>query len=443
VDWQDIYQSRICGADEAVRLIKSGDRVVMAHAVGEPPALVEAMVNNAEAYRGVEICHMISVGSGAYSDVKYKDNFTFNAMFTSANTRKSIAEGHGQFTPVFFHEIPGYFRKGILPIDVFLLQVTPPDKHGYCCVGVSSDYTIQGAKSATIVLAQINDRLPVVYGDTFLHVSEIDRFVVRSEPPAEAPPAAVNDAARKISEFCVDLIEDESTLQIGIGAIPEAITAGLIRKRDLGIHSELVTDTLVDLYEAGVVTNRKKSLDNGKMVSTFLMGTKKLYDFAERNPAVLLRTVDYVNNPMIVAQCNRMVSINSGIEVDFMGQVVSDSIGVRQFSGVGGQVDFIRGTSMSLDGLGKSIIALPSAATLRDGAFVSKITPYIAHGAAVTTSRNDVDIIVTEYGVARLKGKTLRQRARSLIAIAHPDFRDGLAAEFEERFGVSYRPGAG
>lgn len=438
MNWQAVYNSRKCSAKEAVQLIKSGDRVVLAHCIAEPQALVKAMVDNAEAYRNVEICNMLSFGSGKYCDKDLKDNFQYNAIFASSNSRQSITVGNGDYTPVFFHELPGYFRKKIIPIDVFMVQVSPPDRNGFCCTGFSSDFTMQGIRSAKLVLAQVNDQIPVTYGDTHIHVSKIDRFVEESEPLIEIPLAKTNDVAIKISEYCVGLIEDGSTLQIGIGAIPDEIVRGLIGKKDLGIHSELITDALLDLYESGAITNEAKSQDRGKIVLTFLFGTKRLYDFVANNPAIEFRTVDYTNHPSIIAQCSKMVSINAGLEVDFMGQVVSDSIGTNQYSGVGGQVDFVRGTSMSLDGKGKSIIVMPSTARKKDGTLISKIKPYITHGAAVTTSRNDVDTIITEYGIAKLKGKTLKQRARDLINIANPIFKEELISEFERRFNVGF-----
>ena len=438
MSWKQIYESRKCTAQEAVQSIKSGDRVVFAHAVAEPTALVEAMVANAAAYKNVEVCHMVTLGKGAYSHVEYKDNFTFNAWFSSPTTRGSIAEGHGEFTPVFFHEVPSYIRRGIFETDVFLVMVSPPDKNGYCCIGVSADYSVQGVKSAKIVLAEVNDQVPVVFGDAFIHVSEIDKFVETSRPLAEIPLPKIGEIEKAIGGNCADLIEDGATLQLGIGAIPDAVLHSLKDKKDLGIHSEMISDGVVDLYEAGVVNCSKKVLNKGKMIVTFLMGTKRLYDFAAYNPAVELRTVDYVNHPTVIAQNNNLVCINACLAVDFMGQVVADSIGTRQFSGVGGQVDFVRGASMSLDGLGKAVIAMPSVAKKKDGSMISKITAYIEHGAAVTTSRNDVDYIVTEYGIAEMKGKTLKQRARNLIAVAHPDFRDGLKEEFEKRFNAKF-----
>ena len=430
MNWKKIYEERKTTAKEAVSLIKSGDKVVLAHAMAEPPVLVDALIDNAQAYKNVQISHMVTLGKGTYSKPEYKENFTFNGWFSSPSTRDSIAQGHGEFTPVFFHEVPEYIRKGIFEIDVFMIMVSPPDNHGYCCVGVSADYTMQGAKSAKLVIAEVNDQVPVVYGDTFIHVSEIDKFVETSHPLPELGLPKIGEIEEAIGKNCASLIEDGSTLQLGIGAIPDAVLHSLKDKKDLGIHSEMISDGVVELFEAGVINCSKKSLDKGKMIVTFLMGTKRLYDFAEKNPMLEMRTVDYVNHPCVVAECSNMVSINACIAVDFMGQVVSDSIGIRQFSGVGGQVDFVRGVAMSKDGRGKAIIAMPSVAKKKDGSLISKITPYIDQGAAVTTSRNDVDYLVTEYGIAQLKGKSLKERARALINIAHPDFRDELKVRF-------------
>ncbi|WP_027398164.1 acetyl-CoA hydrolase/transferase family protein [Anaerovorax odorimutans] len=438
MDWKKIYSDRKCTAEEAVKSIKSGDRVAFAHAVAEPPVLVDAMVANAAAYKNVEVCHMVTLGKGEYSHAEYKDNFRFNGWFTSPSTRKSIEEGHGDFTPVFFHEVPSYIRNGTFAIDVFMVMVSPPDEHGYCCVGVSSDYTMQAIKSAKIVLAEVNDQVPVVYGETFAHVSEFDKIVETSHPLPEIGLPKIGEVELAIGKNCASLIEDGSTLQLGIGAIPDAVLQSLKDKKDLGIHSEMISDGVVDLYEAGVINCSKKGIDNGKMTVTFLMGTKRLYDFAANNPIVEMRTVDYVNHPCVVAQSTKLVCINGCLSVDFMGQVVSDSIGTRQFSGVGGQVDFCRGAAMSLDGKGKNILAMPSVAKKKDGTKISKIVPFLDHGAAVTTSRHDVHYIVTEYGIALLKGKTLKERARALIAIAHPDFREELKVEFEKRFNAKF-----
>lgn len=438
MSWKEDYQKKLCTAEEAVKHIKSGDRVVFAHAVAEPPVLVEAMVKNAAAYKNVEVCHMVTLGKGEYSKPEYKKNFTYNGWFVSPPVRACIEQGHGEFTPVFFHEVPSYIRKGYFAMDVTMVMVSPPDHNGYCCVGVSADYTMQAIESAKLVIAQVNDQVPVVFGDAFVHISKLDYIVEANHPIVELGLPKIGEVELAIGKNCAQLIDDGATLQLGIGAIPDAVLQSLKDKKDLGIHSEMISDGVVDLFEAGAITNEKKSLNKGKMVVTFLMGSRRLYDFADKNPAVELRTVDYVNNPVVVAQNSDLVCINACLEVDFMGQVVSDSIGTRQFSGVGGQVDFVRGAGMSLDGKGKAIIAMPSAAVKKDGSKISKIVPYIGHGAAVTTSRNDVDYVVTEYGIAPLKGKTLKERARNLINIAHPDFRDSLRTEFEKRFNAAF-----
>lgn len=429
MSWKDLYQSKLTTAEDAVKHIKSGDRVVFGHAVGEPPVLVDAMVANYAQYENVEIVHMVAMGKGEYTKPEMAPHFRHNAIFVGACTREAIVEGRGDFTPVFFHEVPKFYRDGYLPVDVALVQVSRPDKNGYCSLGVSVDYTKQAIESAKVVIAEANDQMPRTFGDSWIHVSELDHIVETSHPLVELKPPKIGDVEKAIGEHCASLVEDGSTLQLGIGAIPDAVLLFLKNKKDLGIHSEMFSDGVVELYEAGVINNSKKSIHKGKMVVTFLMGTKRLYDFADLNPAIEMYPVDYVNHPIIVAKNYKMVSINSCIQVDFMGQVVSDSIGTTQFSGVGGQVDFVRGASMAEDG--KSIIAMPSTASKGS---VSRIAPFIDHGSAVTTSRNDVDYVVTEYGVAALKGKTLQQRARNLISIAHPDFRAELKEEFERRF---------
>ncbi len=438
MDWRKEYQSKLCSAEEAVKEIRSGDRVVFAHDIAEPAILADAMVANADAYRNVTVSHMVSQGKGEYSQAKYKDNFTYEGWFASATCRNSLVEGHGEFVPVFFHEIPELIRRDILHVDVCMVMVSKPDEHGFCSIGVSSDYTVQACKSARTVLAEVNDQMPYTYGDCFIHVSEMTKIVETSHPLLEIGLPKIGPTEEAIGKYCASLIEDGATLQLGIGAIPDAVLAQLKNKKHLGIHSEMISDGVLDLYEAGVIDNSEKTLDKGKMTVTFLMGTKRLYDFADHNPAVELKPVDYVNHPEVVAQCSKLVSINACLQVDFMGQVVSDSIGTRQFSGVGGQVDFVRGAAMSHDGKGKAIIAMPSITVKKDGTKISKIVPYIDHGAAVTTSRCDVDYIITEYGIAEMKGKSLKTRARNLINIAHPDFREELKAEFEKRFNCAF-----
>ncbi|MEG0830163.1 MAG: acetyl-CoA hydrolase/transferase C-terminal domain-containing protein [Anaerovoracaceae bacterium] len=438
MDWKKIYESRKCSADEAMKKIKSGDRVLFAHAVAEPTTLVDAMVANKHLYKDITVSHMVTLGKGEYSLPENSDVFTFEGWFTSPTTRKSLTQGHGEFVPVFFHEVPDYLRRDIFHEDVLLVSVSKPDEHGFCCVGVSSDYTMQGIKTCRTVIAEVNDQVPVVFGDTFVHVSEIDAFVENSHPLYEIKPPHIGDVEEAIGKNCASLIDDGATLQLGIGAIPDAVLSQLGDKKDLGIHSEMISDGVVDLYEQGVINCSKKSIDNGKMVVTFLMGTKRLYDFARENPMVEMRTVDYVNHPEVVAQSSNLVCINACIQVDFMGQIVSECIGTNQFSGVGGQVDFVRGSAMAKDGNAKAIIAMPSFTKKKDGSMISKIVPFIDHGAAVTTSRCDADYIVTEYGIARMKGATLKDRARMLINIAHPDFREELKVQFKERFNAEF-----
>jgi len=433
LSWKDDYKRKLCTLEEAVKHIKSGDSVFLAHCVGEPPVLVEAMVNCAEeyGYENVEIKHMVSLGSGAYAQPGMEKHFRANPIFLSANIRRAVEEGRADFTPAFFHEVPKLIRDGKLKCDVAMAQVSPPDENGYCSLGTSVDYTWQAIKSARTVIVQVNDQMPRTFGD-MVHVDDFDHIVEASTPLFEIKPPKITEVGEKIGRYCASLIEDGSTLQLGIGGIPDAVMLFLDDKKDLGIHSEMISDGTMALYEKGVITGKYKNFDKEKMTVTFLMGTRKLYDFANENPAVELRTVDYTNHPAVIMKQHKMVSINSAIEVDLHGQVVAEAMGLRQFSGVGGQVDFVRGAAMSDDG--KAIIAMPSVTTKRDGTVISKIVAFVEHGAPITTSRNDVDYVITEYGIAALKGKSLRERARNLINIAHPDFRDELAEEFERRF---------
>ena len=436
MDWKEYYSSRLTTAEEAVKLIKSNDKVVLAHDVGEPPVLVDAMVANHAAYKNVEISHMFTLGKGEYCKPEYKENFHPNLWFLSGQTRKCVEEGYGDFTPLFFHEVPGLMRDGTIQVDVAMIMVTPPDKHGYVSTGVSGDYTVQAVKSAKTVIAQINKNVPFTFGDAVFHISEIDAFVEADTPLPELPEAKIGPAEEAIGKYCAELVNDGDTLQLGIGAIPDAVCHQLVNKKHLGIHSEMLGDGQVVLYEAGAIDNSQKGIDVGKFVFNFVMGSKKTYDFLDKNTACLLKAVDYVNHPMIIAKNPNMVSINGGIGVDFYGQVAADTIGYRQFSAVGGQVDFIRGAAMGKNG--RAIIAMPSVAKNKDGSMVSKITPLLSEGQVVTTSRHDTDYVVTEYGIAKLKGKTVKDRARALINIAHPDFRDELKDEFEKMFKVKF-----
>nr|WP_207755278.1 acetyl-CoA hydrolase/transferase family protein [Clostridium pascui] len=433
VSWKEVYNSKLVSAKEAVSKIKSGNRLVTGHAVGEPSILINEMVANKESYENVEIVHMVAMGKAEYAQPGMEKYFKHNSIFVGGTTRDAVSSGRGDFTPCFFSEVPKMFKQGYLPVDVALIQVSPPDEHGYCSFGVSNDYTKPAAECAKTIIAEVNDQMPRTMGDSFIHVSEIDYMVEVSHPVIELKPPKISDVEKAIGENCAALVEDGSTLQLGIGAIPDAVLLFLKDKKDLGIHSEMISDGVVELVETGVITNKQKTIHPGKIVVTFLMGTKRLYDFVNNNPMVEMYSVDYVNNPCVIMQNNKMVSINSCVQVDFMGQVASESVGLMQISGVGGQVDFVRGANMCKNG--KSIMAMPSTAAKGK---VSKIVPLLDEGAAVTTSRNDVDYVVTEYGIAQLKGKSLKDRARALISIAHPNFRPGLIEEFEKRFKAKF-----
>ncbi|NLL23829.1 MAG: acetyl-CoA hydrolase/transferase family protein [Tissierellia bacterium] len=427
MSWKENYAHKLMSAEEAVKHICSADRVVLSHAVGEPTHLIDAMVENHKAYENVEIVHMVAMGSADYVKPEMAKHFRHNAIFVGRSTRDAIHEERGDYTPCFFYEVPRLFKES-LPVDVALIHVTEPDEHGFCSFGVSVDYSKPAAECARTVIAQINPQMPRTLGDTYIHMDDIDIAVFHDAPIIELGASKIGDVERAIGEHCASLIKDGDTLQLGIGAIPDAVLLFLKDKKDLGIHSEMISDGVVELVEAGVVTNKRKNFHKGICVVTFLMGGKRLYDFVNNNPMVQMFPVDYVNDPRIAMQNDNLVSINSAVQVDLMGQVVSESIGNLQISGVGGQVDFVRAAAFSKGG--RSIIAMPS--TTARGT-VSKIVAFIDEGAAITTSRNDVDYVITEYGVAKLKGKTLRERAKALINIAHPNFREELSRLYKER----------
>lgn len=410
----------------ALKQVKNGDRVVVGHACGEPPTLVDALVARAPELKDVEIVHMVAMGPAKYAQPGMEGSFRHNSLFIGAATRKAVFEGRALHTPCFFSEIPCLFRERILPVDVTLMEVSPPDDEGFCSYGVSVDYMVASANSDRVTIAQVNRFMPWTVGEK-IHLDEIDCIVEKDEPIIELKPSVIGDTERAIGENVSKLIEDGSTLQLGIGGLSDALLLFLKNKKDLGIHTEMFSDGVVELAKAGVVTNRKKTIHTGKFVACFLMGTRKLYDFVDHNDDVLMRPVDYTNDPCIIGQHEKMVSINSALQVDMMGQVNAEMIGRNQFSGIGGQVDFVRGCSRSKGG--KSIIAIPSTAARGK---VSRIVVRLDEGSAVTTSRNDVHLIVTEYGVADLRGKCIRDRARALIGIAHPEFRDSLAKQANE-----------
>ena len=428
MDWKEIYQSRLTTAEKAMKKIKSGDRVVVGHATGEPVYLTDALTANAESYENVEIIHMVAMGKSGYCQPGMEKHFRHNAFFLGGSTRAACAEGRADMIPIYFSKEPHYLRTRGKP-DVTLVMVTPPDKHGYCSLGISVDYTMEAVKQAKTVIAQVNKYMPYTYGNTVVHVSKITDFIEHDEPLIELPPPPITDVEKGIGRNCAQLVNDGDCLQLGIGAIPDAVLLFLKDKKDLGIHSEMISDGVLELIEAGVITNKKKTLHPGKCVMTFMMGTKRLYDYVDRNPGIEFYPVDYVNDPLVIAQNDNMVSINSCVQVDLMGQVVSTSVGHKQISGVGGQVDFVRGATMSKNG--RSIMAMPSTAAKGK---VSKIVPVLDEGAAVTTSRYDVQYVITEYGIADLRQATLRERAVRLIRIAHPDFQSGLIEFFENKF---------
>ncbi len=433
MDWKKEYADKICTPQEAVSYIKPGDRVVVAHACGEPVVLTDAMVANAQryGYRDVEVVHMVAMGKAAYCAPEMSKYFRHNSLFVGGSTRQAIEEGRGDFTPVYFSEVPGLFAARLHP-NVALIQVSEPDEEGNCSFGISCDYTKPCAELADTVIAQVNTNMPRVMGDNFINLADIDYVVAEDSELIELAPANIGDVQRRIGENVASLVRDGDCLQLGIGAIPDATLLFLKDKKDLGIHSEMFSDGVVELMEAGVITNAKKQINRGKFVATFLMGTRRLYDFVDNNPDVELMPVDVVNDPKVIAKNDNVVSINSCVEVDLMGQVCAESVGLKQISGVGGQVDFVRGAAMSKGG--RTIMTMPATAAKGK---ISKIVPLLAEGAAVTTSRCDVDYVVTEYGIAQLHGCTLRERASRLIRIAAPEFRESLSAEFEKRFGCS------
>ncbi len=419
-DWRDEYSQRSTSKEKAISNINSGNRVVFGHAAGEPIILVDELVIQKNRLRNVEIVHMVPLRECQYCLPEMKKHFNHNSLFAGPATRQAIKEGRADYTPVYFSEIPRLFRDNILPVDIALIQLTPPDENGNMSFGVSVDYTVQAAKSAKIVIAEVNKQMPRTYGES-INISEIDYIVETDRPLIELSPPKITDVEEKIGRNIAELVPDHANLQLGIGGIPDAALKFLQEKSDLGIHTEMFSDGVVDLYKKGIITNKYNNVNPGKFTATFLMGTKKLYRFVDDNPKVEMHTVDYTNNVMIAGKVNKLISINSALQVDLFGQVCADTLGYQQYSGVGGQVDFVRASSLSPGG--KSIIAVPSAN--KEGS-ISRIVPQLNEGACVTTSRNDVHYIVTEYGIADLRGKTTRERANLLINVSHPNFREQL-----------------
>jgi acetyl-CoA hydrolase len=421
MNWEKIYQQKVMSADEAVAGIQSGNRVYVGGGAGVPQTLITALTNRADALRNVELTHILTFSDAPYAEPEYQESFRVNNLFIGANMRKAVQAGRADFTPVFLGEIPDLFRKGILPLDVAMITVSPPDEHGFCSFGVEVGCTKPAAESAKLLIAEINPNMPRTHGDSFIHVSRLHKIVPVSTPIPEAPQGGSSPDHLQIGEIIAGMIPNGATLQMGIGSIPDAVLQCLHNHRDLGIHTELFSDGVIDLVEAGVITCSKKRFHAGKMVAGFLFGTQRLYDFVNNNPLVEMHPTDYVNDPYNIAKNYQMVAINSALQVDLTGQVCADSIGPRFYSGVGGQIDFIRGAARSEGGL--PIVACLSTAK---GGELSRIVPTLYKGAGVVTTRNDVHYVVTEFGAVNLHGKTVRQRAQALISIAHPDFRDEL-----------------
>jgi acetyl-CoA hydrolase len=427
--WMESYRQKVRTAREAVACVRSGDHVWLHAGCNNPEELVKALVARSDELRDVEVTHLLTFGAADHVDPRYQGSFRHRALFTGPNVRRAVNEGRADWVPVFLSEIPGLVRSRAIPVDVAFVHVSPPDEHGFCSYGVGVECTKAAAESSRAVVALVNRQMPRSLGDSFIHVSRLAHVVEIDRPLVELPQATeVGDVARAIGRNVAALIENGSTLQMGIGEIPDAVLLFLKEKRDLGIHTEMFSDGVVELFEAGVITGEAKTLHKGKIVSSFVLGSKKTFDFLDNNPFVEFHPTDYVNDPFVIAQNEKMVAINSAIAVDITGQVCADSMGRSIYSGFGGQVDFIRGASRSRGG--KPIIALPS--TAKDDT-ISRICDTLVEGSGVVTSRADVHYVVTEYGVANLHGKSLRERALALVECAHPKFRDELRCAAAKR----------
>ncbi len=417
---------KVTTAEEAVKVVKSNQRVYIQAAIAAPQSLINALTARHEELRNVEICHLHLEGEAPYADIKYKESFYVNSFFIGSNVRKTLQQGNGCYTPVFLGELPLLFKRNIVDIDVAFIQVSPPDKHGYCSLGVTVAATPAAIENANHVIAEINPNMPRTHGDGIIHISEINAMVEVDRELVAHDMQEPNEIETKIGNYIAELIEDGSTLQMGIGSIPNAVLTKLTNHKNLGLHTEMFSDGVIDLILSDVINSNNKNINYGKAVSTFLMGSKRLYDYVDDNPFVEMKTADYTNNIAMIRQNPKVVSINSAIEIDITGQVCADSIGTRMYSGVGGQLDFIRGATYSEGG--KPIIALPSVT--RRGQ--SRIVPFLKMGAGVVTTRAHVQYVVTEYGVADLYGKTLTQRIKEMINISHPDHREAIEKSFFE-----------
>jgi acyl-CoA hydrolase len=423
-------------AADAVKLVQSNNRVYVQAAAATPSLLTKALAERAKELKNVELCHLHTEGEAPYADPQFSESFHVNSFFIGKNVRHTLSAGNGSYTPVFLSELPNLFRRKIIALDVAFVHVSPPDSHGYCSLGVSVEATLAAIENSKIVIAQVNPQMPRTFGDSIIHISRIDYAVEVNEPIHLQHAVTVSETEGRIGKFVASLIDDKSTLQMGIGSIPNAVLANLGNHKDLGLHTEMFSDGVIDLIEKGVVNCRYKGTNKGRVLATFLIGSKRLYDFVNDNPFIEMRESSYVNDTALIRRNPKMVAINSAIEVDITGQVCADSIGMKMYSGVGGQMDFIRGASLS-DG-GKAIIALPSVT--KSGA--SRIVPFLKQGAGVVTTRAHAQYVVTEYGIAELYGKTLKQRAKALVDIAHPDHREDIEnGYFEALHSMQYYPG--
>lgn len=422
------FNDKYTSAEEAVKLINSGDRVYIHSVAAAPQPLINAMTARAPELENVEVVHLHTEGDAPYAQPEYSDTFHTNALFVGANVRKPVNEGGADYLPIFLSEVPGLFRRNIMPIDMALVQVSPPDKHGYCSLGVSVDASRAALQEAKKAIALVNPNMPRTHGDGIFHASRFNALVKTDEPLHELNIPEPNSTEQQIGANCAELVEDGATLQMGIGAIPNAVLQALDNHRNLGIHTEMFSDGVMELVEKGVVNGKKKKTHPEKIVAGFVMGSRDLYDFVDDNPMIAMLDIAYVNDTAVIRKNPKVTAINSAVEVDLTGQVCADSIGTYHYSGVGGQMDFIRGASLSEGG--KPIIALQSTT----GKGVSKIVPHLKQGAGVVTTRAHVHYVVTEYGAANLYGKNLRERAKALIDIAHPDHRETLEKAAYERF---------
>jgi 4-hydroxybutyrate CoA-transferase len=429
MDWNSIYRNRVTTAQDAVQDIRSGDRVWIHPGCNTPTLLIEAMVARAPELENVEVVHILTLAEAPYVAPGMEGHFRHRSLFTGSNVRAAVNDGRADFVPIHLHDVPALISRGQMPVDVALIHISPPDEHGFCSYGVGVDATKTAVEHSRTVIAMVNRKMPRTLGDSFVHVSKLTRVVEVDEKLIEHPMSAeVSEVARKIGGNIASLITDGATIQMGIGEIPDAVLDFLGDKKHLGVHTEMFSDGLVDLFEAGVVTNEKKSLHRGKIVASFVIGTRRAFDFVDNNPFMEFHPNEYVNDPYVVARNDKMVAINSALAVDLTGQVCADSIGTMIYSGFGGQLDFIRGAARSKDGV--PIIALPSTAK---GGTLSRLVDTLIPGSGVVTTRADVHYVVTEYGIANLYGRSLRERARDLIDIAHPDFREDLEHAASER----------